>query len=748
MRLLSAGFLLLLALGAAVWLVVSPPADPDRQAGALDQGHSGQGAQSDAETEAVVEPEASDLAGELERQSMPPSSQGQIEFGQGQRITVFAKDGDGQPVEALPIGLLQAGEHPWFPSFDTTDVLGVATLAKIGQVAAKASDADSFWVRPMIPLGDYFGIQVDLDPPPKEPLELAVPALGQLELEVLEADGSPVEGTFQAFVSTADDGFTLDPSADLRSQMGKNPAMNFRASGQSGHAKFPYVGLGLNFFVQIDPAYGESIFAYGPGPIAPGETVKILVRRPEPTGFRIRLVDELGHPIPNVRWHASYVFFFEDYSSSSAESGETDSEGRTFLNLTDSELLELQDADGTELEMTARLWETAKLWTATESFPKKVEVGTNDWGDLTLFVQNSLSLNGKVVDLAGEPIFGANFMMQELAWTDDQREDWQHVGYARTNSEGVFHFLAIHPEAPVRYVVYKKGYLGILEAGMPEPDPVFVLDPGFHIQGSFHFPEMDRKFSLDLMKRPSDQPQAPWSYFHYLRPKKNEILLEGLEPEAVDLAIRSRKGAIILAVIPGILPWNDEAQADLRLAPWRIQPSPNQVELKVLDGSGETVDGLKIQILDDSFEHSSKPFIFRPGEVLLIPTDSTRVKLQAPGFRSLETAVQAGTNTLRMAPGLSVQLQIPGLAAQAPAGMKYALRSRSSADSRNFELEKTFTTVEQLTLQFPTPGPHQITIVQFPADDDPWEESSQILLEQWIEVIDQAAVQQITLSIQ
>jgi hypothetical protein len=101
-----------------------------------------------------------------------------------------------------------------------------------------------------------------------------------------------------------------------------------------------------------------------------------------------------------------------------------------------------------------------------------------------------------------------------------------------------------------------------------------------------------------------------------------------------------------------------------------------------------------------------------------------------------------------MAPGLSVQLQIPGLAAQAPAGMKYALRSRSSADSRNFELEKVFTTVDPLILQFPTPGPHQISIVQFPTGGDPWEESSQTLLEQWIEVRDQAAIQQITLSIQ
>jgi hypothetical protein len=748
MRLLFAVFLLLLALGATVWLVVSPPPNPAGQTGALERERPVPIAGVDADAEAVGDAGTSNLAGELGRQSLPPSSQGQIAFEQGQSITVLAKDGDGHPVEDLPIGLLQAGEHRWFPSFDSTNALGVATLAHVGQVAAKASDADSFWVRPMIPLGEFSGIQVDLDPPPSLPLELAVPALGKLELEVLEADGTPLEGTFHAFVSTAGEGFVLDPSSDLRSQMQGSPAMNFRAQGQSSLAKFPYVGLGLTFFVQIDPSYGESIYAFGPGPIAAGETVKIQVRRPRPTGFRVRLVDELGNPISNVPWHVSYSFFFEESNSGSAEIGETDAEGRTFLNLDESDLRDLQIAEGSEFEWTIQIWKTGQMWLATGSFPENVQVSSNDWGDLTLFEQNTLSLNGKVVDLVGEPISQAVFMMQELGRSEGLQEAWQHVGYSRTNSEGQFHFLAKLPEAPVRYLVYKRGYIRINETGIPKPDPVFVLDQGFHIRGVFQFPPSESKYSLDLMERPSDQAEAPWSYFRYLRPKQNEILLEGLEPEAVDLAIQSRKGAVILANIPGILPWNDESKADLRLAPWRIQPSPNQVELKVLDGSGETVDGLKIQILDDSFEHSSKPFVFRPGEVLLIPSDSTRVKLQAPGFRSLEATVQAGINALRMFPGLSVQLHIPGLAAQAPAGMQYALRSRSSADSRNFELEKVFTTVEQLFLQFPTPGPHQISIVQFPTGGDPWEASSQPLLEQWIEVRDQAAIQQITLSIQ
>lgn len=188
----------------------------------------------------------------------------------------------------------------------------------------------------------------------------------------------------------------------------------------------------------------------------------------------------------------------------------------------------------------------------------------------------------------------------------------------------------------------------------------------------------------------------------------------------------------------------DDGHADVRLAPWILTQEPLEFRIEAVDASGDPVPALRLQLLDDSFEHQASPFQSPWDSSIALPVNSTRAMLSATGFRSLELVLLPGKQKIVMHPGIPVRfhLENPPLI---PPGVRLATWIHwETAQIRD---QATHQDWQDLTFLLQEPGRHRVKIALVADEDSPESSASLMVVDQWFELEDQVGEQVIRLEL-
>lgn len=153
-------------------------------------------------------------------------------------------------------------------------------------------------------------VRARFDPlnPPEEPIVLRLPAMGGVEIEVLDHSGAQVRDGIEVVlqrVSTARRSVEAAPETRIWPD-GARGAL--RLPVVDGRVRFERVGLGLRLEFGADfDGIGRFERQEAAGPLDPGQLVRLTLRQtaalPVLTG---RLVNESGAPLPLTQWEAEF----------------------------------------------------------------------------------------------------------------------------------------------------------------------------------------------------------------------------------------------------------------------------------------------------------------------------------------------------------------------------------------------------------------------------------------------------------
>jgi protocatechuate 3,4-dioxygenase beta subunit len=205
--------------------------------------------------------------------------------------------------------------------------------------------------------------------------------------------------------------------------------------------------------------------------VAPGAGERDLGRTVLRRGFGLEgvVVDEEGKPVAGVSVHANWHREGAPYPADGEPgrtngSAVTDEEGRFSI-------YGLKDH-----KYKLRIWQTGLY-----SSNPVVQTGTKD---VRVVLRKAGQLTGRVTSL-GEPVANANVNAQIAAPRPDGRTSWDHVGWTRTDSDGVFRLERLPPDRPFRLQIRHDGHRELTVDNVRASDlpQDYILDRGVQIGG-------------------------------------------------------------------------------------------------------------------------------------------------------------------------------------------------------------------------------------------------------------------------
>lgn len=202
-----------------------------------------------------------------------------LKLGLDTSVRARAVGPEGQPLVGIPVALSmelppragEADEAARWIDLAVRETSGEDATVRFrdahGGVQRSSRKGVGFSLRLAIPgLVDQTPVPFDPERPPQEPLELAVPALSTLLVEVLSATGQLVEIEANVYLAAHD---SAPGRARLRTRL------------QGGRASFDAVPPGTLLRVTVEPTDGGSAFTgVGPSALVAGDVASIAVSMP------------------------------------------------------------------------------------------------------------------------------------------------------------------------------------------------------------------------------------------------------------------------------------------------------------------------------------------------------------------------------------------------------------------------------------------------------------------------------------
>jgi hypothetical protein len=232
-------------------------------------------------------------------------------------------------------------------------------------------------------------VEIDVVHPPSETLELRLPAVGSVQVEL---DSAPPESWVALEV------FGLDENPD---EIERERHFETWLPLEEGKVRFPCVEAGRQLLVWLRTRDFEAPVdeVLRRGPRAQGESVVLrLQAKPQGATFTGRAVDEQGAPLVEMDFTADlYSVQQSRREHVLRESGRTESDGR-FVFSTAEDI-----TSASQLELNLRDERSVLLGAARASFSTPAAGATVELGDLRL-VATSVLAAGRVLDAAGQPV--------------------------------------------------------------------------------------------------------------------------------------------------------------------------------------------------------------------------------------------------------------------------------------------------------------------------------------------------------
>jgi len=599
-----------------------------------------------------------------------------IECQLSQSVAARVRDERGRPQAGIPVDLRVQDDDR------SNRVISIVTgedgLARIRRLELFLRDAPSTrgW---SLAIGGFLGVTVaqEFDPasPPAEPLELLLPACGQVEVRVTGLSGAP-----WADPAMVDLRAIVPGATEMDERFRDRDGMNFTFL-KEGSARVVPVGLGLHFRARVMRPDGSLVGeAEGPGPVSAGETALIAVAERGGSSFVTgRVLGADGKPAAGERFELRLeTTGAEGGNSMRGHDLRTDAAGRFRFHVEEPVLPE-----GSKRKLTVRQRARgSSAPTASADLSWSLPPGESDLGDLLLGMA-PLVAAGIVVDEAGEPVANAHVVLQEKkhygAGHAEFYWNWIEGGEAFTQADGLFalHAAAGDGEYQVSClssdlwcdgVTVRPGATGLQ----------LVLRRGGSLAGKLLADEGIELTDLIVdLNLPDAQPD-PFNRNSTQVQHDGAFSVPVLRPGTYGLSLRAASTGHVYLELPGFTVTAGEACADPRLNPLDARGLIRGILLRVRDADGNSVERFSVFVIrpngetDNFYGHEAQ---------LRIPLADAQADLvvQSDGFlRARLTGVSGDqTVTLQRAPRVRIQVTNPEAI---PAGFELMLRLDPSAD--------------------------------------------------------------------
>ncbi len=571
-------------------------------------------------------------------------------------VRVVAASGD--PVAGVPVGLYSAHiARPFVLA--TTRADGLAELCAREHRGSLVSAAGGACLALALFLREPVAVEVDLEHPPAEPLELVLPATGSVEVILHDERGAPCKVGALLEVELA---------PRTRAEIGRAAE---RIGGRTvdvadGRALLEHVGLGLELALEVETDAHTAVHEVVSGPSEPGERVEVCITLGSPlpvlTG---RIVDQEFRPVGPTGLtvglrQASQALPFQLGRC-------TADEGGAFRHALDPALAGERDARP-ELWLEFEVRSGKDELCATIPAPPLLR-GENPLGDVVL-VRMPLVAAGVVLDVEGNAVPGAGIevLLDAAPWVPFSGRDADLEG--RSDARGRFELRKALAADEVGLAVWGEGcaYFGPWIVPVGSSELVVELERAGSMSGSL------------LLDQGSD-----WPDLSLVRTGEERIVpqISSRSPAGAGVRFRfDRLPAGLYTLVYGF-PWSDvrgeiegieviggRETVDPRLDPLDLRGLVKRIALTVVDGSGRFVPrvavGLPVQGAQGFAGYPART----EGEHLLIRAGPLplRVRLEASGFRPVELDDVDGDRRVVMELGIPVRLLLAGPLPELPAG--------------------------------------------------------------------------------
>ncbi len=387
-----------------------------------------------------------------------------LKLGRDVRLQVRVVDPTGKPVGGVPV-IVKPSSSRWAATVRSAlsdPSTGLVTFAHLQESSEPGKQPHvALDVLTLKKVMEVF----DMQNPPSAPIELVMPAVGSVSIQVLEPDWEPYTGAGQVELRAFEKGTSLDHSPFSNDRL-----MSTRQTLEAGRANFPHVELGMNVQAQVTrdnssvPNSGHT-----EGPRVSGESVALEVRLgSEHPILRMRALDVSGEPLANATLQVQASLRTEFATSTLGCAPITDADGYFLVDVP-----RKHNASANRLLLVKLLGD--QDLEASFDFSPKLEDGINDLGDLHM-LPPSVFVAGRAVGTDGAALGKVRLQLRskidgESSW----RRNYQFS--FRTDEDGSFVVTETQAGVEFELAVDAAGYASIWTPFQPGDEGVFLEAP-------------------------------------------------------------------------------------------------------------------------------------------------------------------------------------------------------------------------------------------------------------------------------
>ena len=552
-------------------------------------------------------------------------------------VAVQVVDADGRPQLGVPttVRIYEGGESMDTLGARTHAPDGIAVIGGLDILLNQKADAPHAKAALALPLAERVEDGFDLEEPPEEPVVLVLPPVGKVVVNVVDADGEPVDAPFQVMLRSAE-------GEEERAEEYWSEPLQFAggmlARADEGQAVFPWVGLDLQLDVLVRMEATEATaFARRPGPTRAGEAVSLTLqpRMARPVLVGVVLMPG-GEPLRDATLRADFR----------PESGRpfqrllrTDAAGRFRLVL--EPVSGIPEADA-KLVLNHEARPGATL-SATVGFTSYPETGAPlDLGAIAL-AEPAVLLAGRVRDPTGKGVPGAMVFIERRPRRDAPHQDsWISVrDPVRTGADGSFAVDGRPDPGDYRIRTRASGWQDtVVQVRAGEQGIEIILEAEARLEGSLILDDdrSEMQFALILHtrlpgqspeERPRSQAQRPGEdgRFRWTR----------LAPGTAEFELRVQETQQLLLRVDGIELISGRTTRDPRLQEIDLRGMFRTVTLTAVDAGGSPVRAARAWFLERGAQ-GSRQYLSSKDGVFRVPVrsgDAPWVQVYADGHRSV-----------------------------------------------------------------------------------------------------------------